>query len=419
MPESHPLTVTVVIEDEINLARQALLARGWFPAESQGICGICRNRFPPGTAINYHPNGWIAECCVAPTNPQEIEVDPSTPSFHRALAVALRRVRYDAVLRTEEEIADMVIAALPAPAPVVGDLRERIVECLGNVPYGPPSPELVGRIADAAISVVGPELAAARRALADEKERADQATDADLQVAREHAAKLTRERDEARATGFPADWRDHLDRAGKNYTLTPPWPVLHRDLCKVIESWLPAQRPVCAAVHPHYVISCDDAPHPDRAQHHSANDGIYWLSPCPGCSLCQEVEPRPGDRVRIETRDRYHAHVERAAASSVDGGQPGGDRPFDLDNALREVVKYRENAYANPLHAETLRLADQITAGFRRDFGTTLDLDTCGKALMIASASVVPVCGSDPLAVTVANMIGLAGEGLIHGLAHG
>lgn len=55
---------TPSIEDEIQADRKALIERGWFAAEFAGVCGTCRVGFGPGTAIQYHPNGWIAECCA-------------------------------------------------------------------------------------------------------------------------------------------------------------------------------------------------------------------------------------------------------------------------------------------------------------------------------------------------------------------
>lgn len=55
---------TPSIEDEIKAHREALIARGWFAAEYPGRCGLCTNGFGVGTAIQYHPNGWIAECCA-------------------------------------------------------------------------------------------------------------------------------------------------------------------------------------------------------------------------------------------------------------------------------------------------------------------------------------------------------------------
>lgn len=86
---------------------------------------------------------------------------------------------------------------------------------------------------------------------------------------------------------------------------------------------------------------------------------------------------------------------------------------FDIDNALREIDQHRH--VGGPLLVETTKLAEQIAAGFRRDFDGTLDLDTCGRALVIAAASLVPLCDPEIPGTVLVNMIGIAGAILVEG----
>lgn len=89
----------------------------------------------------------------------------------------------------------------------------------------------------------------------------------------------------------------------------------------------------------------------------------------------------------------------------------GGSMTFDVENGLREIARAR--ASGNELLRETATLADQVAAGMRGDFAGVLDMETCGKAFVIAAASVVPLCGPDIPAAVIANLIGMAGENLV------
>lgn len=88
-------------------------------------------------------------------------------------------------------------------------------------------------------------------------------------------------------------------------------------------------------------------------------------------------------------------------------------RPFDIENALAIVARAR--ATADPIMVETARLADVIADGFRADFDMTLDMETVGTALVVASASVTRLAAHEVgmPATVVVNMIGLAGENLV------
>jgi hypothetical protein len=85
--------------------------------------------------------------------------------------------------------------------------------------------------------------------------------------------------------------------------------------------------------------------------------------------------------------------------------------PFDIEDGLREVARARANG--DELMREIARLADLIADGFRRDFDTTMDMEQVGKALVVTSASLVPL--NDPVIPPAAliNMVGIAGENLV------
>ena len=90
---------------------------------------------------------------------------------------------------------------------------------------------------------------------------------------------------------------------------------------------------------------------------------------------------------------------------------------FDVERALREVANARRRD--DQLTAETARIAELMVAGFRGDFGGVLDMETCGQALLIAAASLVPLCGPEIPGTVLANMIGFAGESLVRGARNG
>jgi hypothetical protein len=90
---------------------------------------------------------------------------------------------------------------------------------------------------------------------------------------------------------------------------------------------------------------------------------------------------------------------------------------YDLENGIREMARARSRNDA--LSKETMRLADQVVARMREEFGSTLDMETCGKAWVIAASSVVPLCGPEIPAAVVANLIGFAGEQLVREARNG
>lgn len=90
---------------------------------------------------------------------------------------------------------------------------------------------------------------------------------------------------------------------------------------------------------------------------------------------------------------------------------------YDVELGIREIAKAR--ARGGALTTETARLAEHVVAGFRRDFGDELDMETCGKALVIAASAVIPLCHDEIPGVVLANLIGLAGESLVRGARNG
>lgn len=38
---------------------------GWIEARFPGLCAVCDERYPAGTAITRHNAGWVADCCAA------------------------------------------------------------------------------------------------------------------------------------------------------------------------------------------------------------------------------------------------------------------------------------------------------------------------------------------------------------------
>lgn len=85
---------------------------------------------------------------------------------------------------------------------------------------------------------------------------------------------------------------------------------------------------------------------------------------------------------------------------------------YDVEAALRHVAAARVNPDA--LTRTTMVLADDFTAGLRRDFGDKLDMETVGLALSIAASAVAPLTRHRvvPTAVLV-NLLAFAGEDLV------
>lgn len=88
-------------------------------------------------------------------------------------------------------------------------------------------------------------------------------------------------------------------------------------------------------------------------------------------------------------------------------------RLYDIEQGLREMAAVR--ASRGDLALVLARVGDDIADGFRADFDTTLDMETVGKALVIAAASVTRLAADKRRvpATVVVNMIGLAGENLV------
>lgn len=84
---------------------------------------------------------------------------------------------------------------------------------------------------------------------------------------------------------------------------------------------------------------------------------------------------------------------------------------YDIEGALRHALRVRVDG--DELMGETARLADLIADGFRRDFGESMDMEDVGKALVVTSASLVPLIDPKIPSAVIANMIGLAGENLV------
>lgn len=84
---------------------------------------------------------------------------------------------------------------------------------------------------------------------------------------------------------------------------------------------------------------------------------------------------------------------------------------YDIEQAIRQAARARGNR--DDLTRETSTIADRMADGFRGDFGDTLDMETCGKALVIAAGSLVPLCGPEIPGAVLANIVCLAGESLV------
>lgn len=85
---------------------------------------------------------------------------------------------------------------------------------------------------------------------------------------------------------------------------------------------------------------------------------------------------------------------------------------YDVEAALQHV----RDARANPdeLTRHTMVLAGDITDGFRRDFGDTLDMETVGLALSIAASVLAPLAKHREVPpVVLANTLAFAGEELV------
>ena len=83
----------------------------------------------------------------------------------------------------------------------------------------------------------------------------------------------------------------------------------------------------------------------------------------------------------------------------------------DLTACLDQIAVARVNG--DGITQETALLAEVVVRGFQREFSSTLDMKTCGKALVIAASAVVPLCHAEMPAIVVANLIAgaLAGMG--------
>jgi len=85
--------------------------------------------------------------------------------------------------------------------------------------------------------------------------------------------------------------------------------------------------------------------------------------------------------------------------------------PVDIEKCVHVLNQARRQPDEVTQH--TALLADQVAVKMREEFGDTLDMETCGKALVIAASAVVPLCTPDVPAALVANLIGFLGEDLV------
>lgn len=83
----------------------------------------------------------------------------------------------------------------------------------------------------------------------------------------------------------------------------------------------------------------------------------------------------------------------------------------DIEKCVHVLNRARRRP--DPVTQHTALLADEVAAKMRAEFGDTLDMETCGKALVIAASAVVPLCAPDVPSALVANLIGFFGENLV------
>jgi hypothetical protein len=67
----------------------------------------------------------------------------------------------------------------------------------------------------------------------------------------------------------------------------------------------------------------------------------------------------------------------------------------------------------DPLTQYTMKMADEAATRMRAEFGDSLDMETCGKALVIAASMIVPLCREEIPGAVLANLIGFVGEDLV------
>lgn len=86
--------------------------------------------------------------------------------------------------------------------------------------------------------------------------------------------------------------------------------------------------------------------------------------------------------------------------------------PYDVERAIHEIRHNRGRGDA--LIAESGRMADKVADGFRCDFDSTMDMETVGKALVVAAASLIAL--TDPpasSAAVVLDVLAFAGENIV------
>ena len=89
---------------------------------------------------------------------------------------------------------------------------------------------------------------------------------------------------------------------------------------------------------------------------------------------------------------------------------------YDIENGLRVLAEARAEGGALLLHIAGL--ADKVAAHIREDFASSLDMETVGKALVIAASAVVPLCTPD-IPSTVITVDGMSGENLVREARNG
>lgn len=90
---------------------------------------------------------------------------------------------------------------------------------------------------------------------------------------------------------------------------------------------------------------------------------------------------------------------------------------FDIELGIHTLNQGRR--LVDPLTQYTIKMADEAAARMRAEFGDSLDMETCGKALIIAAGMVVPLCHEEIPGTVLANLIGFVGEDLVREARHG
>ena len=90
---------------------------------------------------------------------------------------------------------------------------------------------------------------------------------------------------------------------------------------------------------------------------------------------------------------------------------------FDVEAGIHQINQSRHRN--DQLTVAQVALADRVATKFREEFGSTLDMETCGKAMVIAASAAAPLCREEIPGTAIANIIALAGEQLVREARHG